>query len=248
MVTKVTSKDKIVPIGVPIDNTSIYVVNDKKNLLSEYCIGQLIISGASLSGGYINSQLNTSFNEADKVIPSRHYYTGDIGYRDISGQLYFLGRKDDQVKIRGNRIELSEITIAAESFDAVEQAIVDIDESSESIILYVKTSESNISVDLELCLKNQLMPYALPNNIVEITYIPLNENGKADFKELRNMMNTTTVFADVEVLETMPSYKILCKLWKEILNVEKVNPKDHFIKGGGDSIKAIQLVNKLRQE
>jgi amino acid adenylation domain-containing protein len=248
VVTKVTSKDKIVPIGVPIDNTSIYVVNDKKNLLSEYCIGQLIISGASLSGGYINSQLNTSFNEADKVIPSRHYYTGDIGYRDISGQLYFLGRKDDQVKIRGNRIELSEITIAAESFDAVEQAIVDIDESSESIILYVKTSESNISVDLELCLKNQLMPYALPNNIVEITYIPLNENGKADFKELRNMMNTTTVFADVEVLETMPSYKILCKLWKEILNVEKVNPKDHFIKGGGDSIKAIQLVNKLRQE
>ena len=124
VVTKVTSKDKIVPIGVPIDNTSIYVVNDKKNLLSEYCIGQLIISGASLYGGYINSQLNTSFNEADKVIPSRHYYTGDIGYRDISGQLYFLGRKDDQVKIMGYRIELKEIEIAINSISNIKEAIV----------------------------------------------------------------------------------------------------------------------------
>ncbi len=246
VVAPVTTDHEKVPIGSPIYNTYIDILDKTGEIVSDYTIGELIISGASLASGYINNNKNTAFKEVDTTIKKRQYHTGDLGYRDHIGELYFLGRKDDQVKIRGNRIEPSEIKIIAESYDDVQQVAVDIEVAKEKISLFITALNKIDEEKMQVWLKNYLMPYALPNRIVQINNMPLNENGKVDITALRKQADNELSDEVAEEITNLKSFKDLTGLWKEILRLDSVQPNDHFIRLGGDSIKAIQLVNKLK--
>jgi amino acid adenylation domain-containing protein len=246
IVTQVTSKTKETPVGSPIYNTGLYIVDGNTNEVPEHVIGEFVLSGNALATGYINPEHNSLFVNPNDKIEERHYFTGDLGYRDVNGQAYFIGRKDHQVKIRGNRIEPGEIKTIAELHHSIKEAIVDIELDKEMISLYVITEGVLESQEIREWLTQHLMAYMLPNAIIHVSNIPLNTNGKTDFKELRKLKSKNEISKDFNDLTHNKHFILLKALWEEILHVEKVLPTDHFIRLGGDSIKAIQLVNKLK--
>ena len=245
IVGEIKEVNSSITIGKPIFNTTVNIVDENKIEVPEYVIGELVLSGASLSNGYINLKEHKSFDSA-------HYYSGDLGYRDANGNYFFVGRKDNQIKIRGNRIEIEEIKSIALQFPAIEDAFVDVDTQKEKITLFIQTN-NNIKVDNDKAmhfLKSYLMPYALPNEIIQIERFPLNTNGKIDLKELiaikRRKEEINTI--DFSSITKSKNYHLIKNEWKAVLKIEEINPTDHFIRLGGDSIKAIQLVNKLKQK
>ena len=176
----------IVCIGQPMKHVEAIIVDDTSNPLDTHSKGELCLAGKLLTTGYWNDE--TKNKEAFFTHNNTIYYrTGDIAYKDEEGDFIFCGRKDHQVKVQGFRVELSEIEHHATLFKGVEQAIV-IDSKDETgntllyLFLKAKPIEQKEIMDF---LKTKLPPYMLPHKIIFIAEIPLNINGKADRKLLK---------------------------------------------------------------
>ena len=180
------SDDESLPIGFPLKNTDVFVLNEFDNLVSEGEIGELCVRGTSLSLGYYNNPEKT--REVFVQNPLNHSYveyiyrTGDLVKYNEYGELIYISRKDFQIKHMGHRIELGEIETVASGILEVERCCCIYDERKKKIVLIIKGEI--IKEDIMRVLKNFLPEYMIPGKILIVEEIPLNANGKIDRKKI----------------------------------------------------------------
>ncbi|WP_264530516.1 non-ribosomal peptide synthetase [Flavobacterium sp. N502540] len=248
------SKERIdrVSIGKPIANTAIYILDAQNRLAAKGMAGEICIGGYGLARGYHNNEALTS----EKFIPNpfvegdRMYKTGDLGRWLSDGTIDFLGRIDDQVKIRGYRIELGEIERSLLSCEGVDAAVViaHLNANKEKeLVAYVLSSKVLHTQDLILELHKILPSYMIPVQFVQLEELPLTSNGKIDKSKLPNP-DESRMEAGIEYISARnETEQQLLKVYQEVLKKEDIGVKSDFFVSGGDSIKAIQIVGKIKQ-
>ncbi|WP_444997366.1 non-ribosomal peptide synthase/polyketide synthase [Aliikangiella sp. IMCC44359] len=237
------------PIGKPIANTFLYVVNQNMEQVAIGCDGELLIGGVGLAKGYLNRAELTAekfiVDPFNTQVKQYLYRTGDLVRWLADGNLEFVGRIDDQVKLRGFRIELSEVESSLLSHHDVDDAIAIVTPEPRRLIAYVVSKRSSELVnELTEQLRNNLPDYMVPSAIIVLDAMPLTVNGKVDKKALPTP--SSEVFEETTYYQAPSSEqeKILCDIWEEVLSLEKVGINDNFFRIGGDSILAMQVVSK----
>jgi amino acid adenylation domain-containing protein len=243
-----------VPIGRPIQNMRLYVLDNRSAPVPVGVPGELHIAGVGLARGYLNRPELT----AEKFVPnpygepgSRLYRTGDLARWRADGTLEYLGRIDHQVKLRGLRIELGEIESVLRNQAQVRDAVVIVREDvpgDKRLVAYL-LAESETEPDpaaLRTVLKEGLPDYMVPTAFVTLGAFPTTPNGKLDRKALP--APTTTRSADRGRVEpSTDTERLVASLWSEVLGVDDVGAEDDFFDLGGHSMLATQVVAKLRQ-
>ena len=240
-----------VPIGRPISNTRVYILDAHRKPVPVGVVGELYAGGAGVARGYLNQPEST----AEKFVPSpfhageRLYRTGDLVRYTAEGLIEFQGRIDSQVKIRGFRIELGEIETALGSHPAVKETVVLAREDSpgdKRLVAYVVASgEAPAAIELKEHLAAQLPPYMLPAAFVTLDEIPLTPNGKVDRKALP-APERTGLEAEYVAPRNATEEK-LAQIWAEVLKLERVGVNDNFFELGGHSLLAVTLIERMRR-
>ncbi len=243
--------DGRVPIGKPISNTQAYVLNREYQPVPVGVVGELYLGGQGITRGYLNRPELT----AEKFVPNpfserggeRLYRTGDQVRWGQNGNLEFLGRLDQQVKVRGYRIELEEIEAALQAHDGVRACAVIVREdqpAEKRIVAYVVKNGAG-KADFREFLKQRLPDYMVPSAFVELEQLPLTPNGKVDRKALP--------VPEIEWSERKGyvgprngEEEILCGLFAEVLNRDRVGVHDDFFAIGGHSLLATRLLSRIR--
>ena len=243
------------PIGMPIWNTALYILDSTLEPLPHGIAGELYIAGINLARGY----LGRSGLTAERFIAcpfgepgSRMYRSGDLARRRADGAIEYLGRIDDQVKIRGYRIELGEIEAALLRHDpnlAQVAVITRQIQSDQRLVAYLVAHKGCSTLGIEelgTALMSTLPDYMVPTYFMEIDALPLSINGKLDRRALPNPIIT----ADTQNYRAprTDTEHMLCRLFAEVTGVPQVGIDDRFFTLGGDSISAIRLVSRIKAE
>ncbi|MBO9830638.1 amino acid adenylation domain-containing protein [Xanthomonas sp. A2111] len=238
-----------VPIGKPIWNTRLYVLNAELQPVPSNVPGELYIGGVALARGYLGSPAFTAerFVANPFAIGERMYRTGDLARRLPDGNIDFLGRVDHQVKIRGLRIELGEVESRLAEQDGVAQAAVvaRADDQGTSRILGYVVGHPNAHIEpkrLRGALADVLPDYMVPAAISVLPALPITPNGKLDRKALPVPSLGVRSGRPPQTAREM----LLADLFAEVLGVRDISADDSFFDLGGDSIRSIQLVNLAR--
>ncbi|MFE4201638.1 gramicidin S non-ribosomal peptide synthetase GrsB [Aneurinibacillus aneurinilyticus] len=240
------------PIGKPISNTWIYILDQEQHLQPQGVVGELYISGANVGRGYLNNQeLTAEKFFADPFRPNEKMYrTGDLARWLPDGNIEYLGRADHQVKIRGHRIELGEIEAQLLNCKGVKEAVV-IDKADDKgakyLCAYVVMEAEVNDTELRNYLGKALPDYMIPSFFVTLDQLPLTPNGKIDRKSLPNpekVVNTNVKYA----VPTNELEKKLAKIWEEVLGIPQIGIQDNFFSLGGHSLKAITLISRMNKE
>ncbi|WP_345740644.1 amino acid adenylation domain-containing protein [Stackebrandtia albiflava] len=238
-----------VPIGRPIENTRVYVVDRHHNPVPVGVPGELWIGGVGLARGYLNRPELTAERFVDDPFgPGRVYRTGDVVRWLPDGRLDFIGRLDGQVKLRGLRIELGEIEAALTAHPQVSSAVVVLREDvpgDRRLVAYVVCDDAPEPATLRTFLKRRLPDYMVPAAFVALDEVPVNANGKIDRAALPvpspgNDRDDSRYVAPRNEME-----EILAGVWSDVLGVEAVGVHDDFFELGGHSLLATQMVNQL---
>ncbi|MGL4343557.1 MAG: amino acid adenylation domain-containing protein, partial [Cellulosilyticaceae bacterium] len=239
-----------VPIGKPIDNTKLYVLDKKKHLQPIGVPGELYISGVGVARGYLKREelTNEKFMDDPYDAQYRMYRSGDLAKWLPNGDIEYLGRIDNQVKIRGLRIELGEIeTRLAEHGDIYETAVVvKTDTQGNPYLCGYYTATKPLTVEaLKQHIIERLPDYMVPSYFVYMDKMPLSANGKLDRKMLpepQDHIVTETQYVEAST----DTQKQLVSIWQRLLEVEKIGIEDHFFDLGGHSLKAARLVSEIQ--
>jgi amino acid adenylation domain-containing protein/thioester reductase-like protein len=253
-----------IPIGNPIANTQLYVLDKYQNLAPIGVVGELHIGGAGLARGYLNRPELT----AEKFIPhpfseepgARLYKTGDLARYRPDGTLEFLGRIDHQVKIRGFRIELGEIEAAILTHPNVQECVVlareDVPGDRRLVAYVVQRNNVPTSLlpiqnlnpsDLRDFLKEKLPEYMVPSAYVMLKVLPLTPNGKVARQKLPAPEKIRPDLQANFVRPRTPIEKKLTEIWAEVLRVEQVGIYDNFFELGGHSLLVTQVLARVRK-
>lgn len=257
-----------VPIGRPISNVQLHVLDALGQLLPIGCYGELHIGGVAVARGYAgNPELTRDRFVADPfstVSDARLYKTGDLARWNPGGYLEFAGRLDHQVKLHGLRIELGEIETHLRALDAVRDCVVvasDVDAGGQRLVAYV-VSEQGIEeggIDesqarrnseiarLKAGLKPHLPDFMVPALFVFLDALPLSANGKVDRRALPKP-GAAALSHKVYVAPTRELERDLCGIWQHVLQVEQVGIHDNFFEIGGTSLLCIQVQKRVRDE
>jgi iturin family lipopeptide synthetase C len=238
-----------IPIGKPIDNTTLYILNQEQQLQPILIPGELCIGGENLSDGYLNRPELTR----ERFIPNplradtMLYRTGDLARWLPDGNIEYLGRIDDQVKIRGNRVEPAEIEQVLKTYEGVSNAVVLTRQvpTGLQLIAFVMSNPAYQEEALRAYLSHRLPEYMIPSVLVPITEVPVNTNGKVDRKKLLAMESPA---AGAYVPPATPAEKALAAQWERVLRNKKVGLKDNFFRIGGDSILGVRLIGAVNNE
>jgi amino acid adenylation domain-containing protein len=245
-----------VSIGLPISNTSMFILDGDLEPAPVNVPGELYIGGEGLARGYLRRAALT----ADNFIPNpfgvqagqRLYRTGDIARRLPDGTIECIGRTDDQVKVRGSRIELGEIESVLNRHPSVQQSMVTVREDQPGdrrLVAYIispKEIELNPAA-LRAHLKAHLPEYMLPAAFVAIDEIPLTPNGKIDRRALPPPGSARPEIEAKFAAPRNPAEKVLAAIWTEVLGIDEVGIHDNFFELGGDSIMSLQIMSKARR-
>jgi acyl carrier protein len=250
------SRSGPVPIGGPIANAQLYVLDDSLRPVSPGVIGELHIGGAGVARGYLGKpELTRERFLADPfstTAGARLYKTGDLVRHRKDGNLEFLGRADDQVKVRGYRIELGEIEATLAAHPGVRSCTVLAREGltgNKQLVAFVISRESE-SVDapsLKKFLKQKLPDYMVPGHIIFLSSFPLNHNGKIDRKSLLNLPFNDAPAGQKFVAPRTKTEKILTGVWREMLEEKHIGVYDNFFELGGDSLLAMKVLLWIRE-
>ncbi|MFT3774240.1 MAG: amino acid adenylation domain-containing protein [Minicystis sp.] len=247
----------IVPIGKPIDNTRIHILDERLAPVPIGVPGELYIAGIQVGRGYLNRAELTAerflrdpfANDPD----ARIYRSGDVARWRADGSIEYLGRADFQVKIRGFRIELGEIEAALLTHSAVREAVVVAREDrpgQKRLVAYLVCADgqSPSAGDLRAFLKDALPEYMVPSAFVTLTALPLTSSGKVDRRALPAPEEGPRVESAVGyAAPSTHAEEVLSQIWAAVLRLPRVGIHDNFFEIGGDSILGIQIVARAQQ-
>jgi amino acid adenylation domain-containing protein len=242
-----------IPLGRPINNTQIYILDSNREPVPIGVTGEIYIGGAGVAAGYLNRpELTEEWFLPDpfRAEPgARLYKTGDLGRWLPNGVIEFLGRNDFQVKIRGFRIELGEIEANLNSHPQVREAVVIAHENvagGKRLVAYY-TGEEIGAEALRNYISSGLPEYMVPSAYVRLEALPLNANGKVD----RRALPAPDVLAYGERVFEPPVGELetqLARIWAEVLRLDRVGRHDNYFELGGHSLLAVTLIERLRRE
>jgi amino acid adenylation domain-containing protein len=242
--------DGALPIGRPIANTQLYVLDERQRPVPTLAAGELYIGGDGLARGYLGQPSLT----AERFVPdpfstelgARLYRTGDLARHHAEGRLEFLGRVDDQVKVRGFRVELGEIEAALAGDDSVSEAAValrgDAPGGQRLVAYYVGEAEAG---PLRERLRLLLPDYMVPSAYVRLARLPLTPNGKVDRRALPAPLGQAAGAA--YTAPRTEAEQIIAALWSEVLGVERVGVDDNFFDLGGHSLLLVRVSRGLQE-
>lgn len=245
---------KTVPLGRPLANTQVYVLDKQLRPVPVGVPGELYISGTGLARGYLNRPNLTAerfiTNPFTEESQARLYKTGDLVRYLPDGNLKFLGRTDNQVKIRGFRIELGEIEALLDQHLGVRQSVVSVweEEGNKRLVAYIvpnKQQQPSVS-DLRSFLAEKQPEYMIPGTFVFLKALPLMPNGKVDRQSLPAPNQARPELAETFVAPRNEIEQTLATIWQEMLQVEKVGINDNFFELGGHSLLVVQVHSKLQ--
>ncbi|TFI53961.1 amino acid adenylation domain-containing protein [Mastigocladus laminosus UU774] len=243
-----------VPIGQPIANIQIYLLDQYLNPVPVGITGEVYIGGVGVGRGYLNRPELT----AEKFIPNpfsqqteRLYKTGDKARYLANGEIEYIGRIDNQIKLRGFRIELGEIEAIISQYQAVRETVVVVREESEDskrIVAYVvpQTEQTLTIPELRSFLESKLPSYMVPAAFVTLEALPLTPNGKVDRRALPTPELTRVLSSNI-VSPSTPIENLLAGIWAEILGIDKVGINNNFFELGGHSLIATRVISQIRE-
>lgn len=248
-------KRSFVPIGRPIANIEIYILDEQLQRAPAGAEGELHIGGIGLARGYLNRPELTAEkfirNPFSRDPNARLYKTGDLARFLPSGDIEYLGRLDYQVKIRGFRIELGEIEVAISRYPGVRQQVAVVREDTpgdKRLVAYIVPvqTEQFKTAGLQEFLQNQLPDYMVPV-VVVLTEMPLSSNGKIDRKALPSPAFGNHSEAHEFATARNEIERALADIWSDLLAIQRIGIKDNFFELGGHSLLAIRLVSRIEQ-
>ncbi len=236
-----------IPIGRPINNSTAYIFDQYRRLLPQGVVGELYVGGDGVALGYFNHAALTEqrFLLNPYKPGERLYRTGDLARWLPEGVLEFKGRADQQVKIRGFRIEPAEIERWVAAHEAVSRAAVIAKEgkTGKYLVAYYLSEKEISAGEWRIFLARHLPEYMLPAYFVRLESFPLTPNGKLD----RNALPDHTIAAENDyIAPATVEEELLAAVWGKVLGLEKVGVQQNFFSAGGDSIKSIQIISRLR--
>jgi amino acid adenylation domain-containing protein len=245
-------KGTTAPIGRPISNTEVYLLNRELELSPVGIRGELYLGGRGMARGYWRRPELT----AERFIPNpfgrkagaRLYRTGDVARYLSDGQVEFLGRADDQVKIRGYRIELGEIEAALNGRRGVKQSVViavEDERGGKRLLGYVVGAEGVTAAELKGHLRERLPGYMVPEAIVMLESLPLTANGKVDRQRLPAPGKQDIEPGGMYVAPNTPIEKDVARICGEVLRFEDVGIYDNFFALGGHSLLVTQVISRI---
>jgi amino acid adenylation domain-containing protein len=244
-----------VPIGKPIANTQLYILDEEQAVVAVGRPGELYIAGVGLARGYINQGEQT----AEKFIPdpysgesgARMYRTGDLARYRRDGAIEYLGRKDNQIKVRGFRVELGEIEIGVRQEGNVRECAVMAQEGAGGqvqLVCYVEAEANDWSAEVvRERLRERLPEYMVPQVYVRLERLPLTANGKIDRRALPELGSFDREENKGYVAPRTPIEEALAQIWSDVLGVHCIGVHDSFFDIGGHSLSAMQVVSRLNQ-
>ena len=256
---RVTDATYDVPIGHPIGNTTVYVLDEMGRPAPIGVPGELCIGGEGVARGYRERPELTAEKfvtvSLDGRAPERLYRTGDVVRLRGDLALEFVGRRDHQVKVRGYRIELGEIESVLVEHASVRRAVVIVREDApgdQRLVAYVVAADSAVTMDTELLrgvLRARLPEYMVPSTIVPLAELPLTPNGKIDRKALPSpvMSMSASMAPAPDIVMTEPQRRVAA-IWREVLRVEHLGVDDNFFDRGGHSLLVVKVHAALRRE
>jgi amino acid adenylation domain-containing protein/non-ribosomal peptide synthase protein (TIGR01720 family) len=245
----------VLPIGRPIANTKIYILDRYLQPVPIGVPGELHLASVGLAKGYLNRPELTDSkfiaNPFSQKLSDRLYKTGDLVRYGNDGQIEFVGRIDDQVKIRGFRIELGEIESVLNQHPQVKDAIVIVKEDElKTKRLYgyfIPKTEALTFQELRQFIQDRLPDYMIPAFLIPLESFPLTPNGKVDRRALPLPKINPNELENYATPSTK-NEQILAQIWQEVLGLKTISINDNFFELGGDSILAIQIIAKANQE
>lgn len=237
-----------IPIGKPISNTKIYIMNGNK-LCGIGMPGELCITGAGLARGYINRPELTAEKFVNNPFGTgRLYRSGDLAKWTLDGTIEYLGRIDEQVKIRGFRVELNEIEQVIRNCVQGSDCVVkklDLEQDNSVLCAYITCKETFSSDELKEKLKSILPDYMVPAFLVQIPEFPLTKSGKIDKRALQ-APDISSIRNSQNVIEARTDYeKNVLEVWREVLGYQEISVTDNFFELGGNSLLIIKMLSKL---
>jgi amino acid adenylation domain-containing protein len=244
-----------VPIGRPVMNVQMYVLDSAQQIVPTGVTGELYIGGAGVGRGYHKQPAQT----AERFIPhpysrkggERLYQTGDAARYRPDGNIEFLGRVDEQIKIRGFRIEVGEIeAVLAQHASVLESVVMARDDGrgSHRLVAYVVGSNGELRVDeLRNYLKQRLLEYMVPSSFVVMEALPHTPNGKVDRRALPDADGAAAEANEVYLAPRSSMERIIANVWQDVLKVEKVGVNDNFFGLGGHSLLLVHAQSRLSE-
>jgi amino acid adenylation domain-containing protein len=247
--------DHLPPIGRPIDNLQVYILDESGKRVPAGMPGELYIGGAGLARGYRNRPELTAArfvpNPFGAETEQKLFRTGDMARLLPDGQIAFLGRTDEQVKVRGHRVEPSEVTAVLNGHSHVQQSIVVAREVTQGnihlVAYFVPTAESQLTLtELRDFLGARLPDYMIPATYVRLEELPLTPNGKVDRAALPAPDDTNTLRDNAFAAPRTDMEKALADILGRLLGLEKVDVQENFFALGGHSLLGAQLMARVR--
>jgi len=250
-IRQITSEDSAITIGYPINNTTVYILNEEQQLLAPGLSGEIYIGGDGVAAGYLNQSALTAerfIRDPFSQSPSAKLYkTGDLGMFLDNGEIRYLGRIDQQVKIRGHRIELGEIESQLVAYAGIQQAVVLAREdtpNNKKLVAYVILTASETE-DITLWkseLGKHLPDYMVPADFVVLKEFPLTPNNKIDKKALPKPASKAKV---QDLSSDRPKGKneiLVAQIWSSVLGLNDISVNADFFEVGGQSLLAVKVM------
>jgi amino acid adenylation domain-containing protein len=252
---KVALADGPIPIGRPIANTQIFILDGERNLVPMGSVGELYIGGTGLAQGYLHRPALTQerFIQSPFNPNAKLYKTGDLARHLPTGEIEYLGRIDHQVKIRGFRIELGEVEAVLSKHAGIKQCVVTAREDTpgdKALVAYFEAQgDKALDVsELRAHLKKEIPEYMVPSAFVRMEKLPLTPNGKIDVKALPAPSQGGVVEAKGAFVAPRDTVEdTLAQLWSKILKVKRISINDDFFELGGHSLLAVRVIMEIEK-
>ncbi|MBQ0140131.1 MAG: amino acid adenylation domain-containing protein [Kurthia sp.] len=252
---EVKDSQSSIPIGKPIANYEMYIVNTDGQLCPPNVIGELCIAGIGLADGYLNQPKITTevfvphlFSDDPK---KRMYRTGDLVRLLPSGVIEFVGRKDSQIKVRGFRIELGEIEAVLSNHPSIQETVIlakkKADGNNSLFAFYTVTGGTQLKQDeIRGYLASNLPEYMVPERVIEMQEMPLSATGKIDRKQLAEIDVAVSFTSHYDAPEN-DIQLMLANAWEQVLGITRVGIHDNFFHSGGHSLKVLEILVQVKK-
>ncbi|KST68574.1 amino acid adenylation domain-containing protein [Mastigocoleus testarum] len=263
LVKSVSPNATNLPIGKPISNTQIYILDRQLQPVPIGVPGELYIGGDGLAREYLNrpeltaekfivqTRHNVETLHATSLQGLRLYKTGDLAKYLPDGNIEYLGRIDNQVKIRGFRVELGEIEAVLSQHSGVRESVIATQKDTlgnQSLVAYVTLLQQSLNLDdLRSFLIAKLPEYMVPSAFVELETLPLTPNGKVNRSALPTPDITAFTRSNQFIAPHTPTQELLATIWAEVLGLKQIGIHDNFFALGGHSLLATQLISRVRE-